>query len=216
MKIELCEDNGFMFDDGKPTLVVLIITDEQGKQARIPYQAECTIQNLYADAKRIIESPNTKFINQPKVEPFMVYPPNVRSKEPIAIDVIKSIKTNEIEREDIVTCVHLERDIDGNTNPELEIGHDYRVIDIFKQGGKITYYEVLNDIKKDMIRIPILPTEVKLKTKFIPGPPRKQVFEITKKCLCGEICALELNGDRYSGECVKCGTRMEEIRRITV
>ena len=59
MKIELCEDNGFL-NDGKPTLVVLVVTLDDGKSIRIPYQAENTIQQLYNDVK--------KFLNQDSID----------------------------------------------------------------------------------------------------------------------------------------------------
>lgn len=57
MKIELCEDNGFLSDDGKPTLVVLVVTHDNGNKTRIPYEAGKTIANLYEDARRLALKP---------------------------------------------------------------------------------------------------------------------------------------------------------------
>ena len=217
MKIELCEDNGFL-NDGKPTLVVLVVTNDEGKQVRIPYEATRTIQELYEDVAKIeygaiiVPERNelTTVVIKPNDLPFIVDPPLRMNEEP------KINRLKEIEREDIVKCVKRELDIDGNMNEDLELGHEYRVISIIKAQGILCYYEMLNDVKDDKIRIQCLPSEIELVRKHFIKPPRKQVFEITHKCsVCKEIVALEANGDIYEGICPKCETVIEVTRGLT-
>lgn len=210
MKIEICEDNGFM-NDGIPSLVVLLVTLDNGKQTRIPYQADRTIQELYHDINKI----NVSEFKISSIMPFK------QAEMPLESTILKkegvSKNNNRIEREDIVKVTNLRLDLDGNPNPELEVGNEYRVINIIKDNGSVKYYELMNDVKNDKMRIPCFPSEVELVRKFVPPPPRREgIFEITKKCLCGEVNALELNGDVYQGTCDKCGTIMEERRAYSV
>lgn len=205
MKIELCEDNGFMSEDGKPTLVVLVVTRDDGKQVRIPYYADHTIQQLYEDVQKIGHVEISAHSIEENPAPVMSN----------RVDVLP-LKGSTIERNDIIKCVHLEKDLDGNPNPDLEIGKEYRVIDIVTNGKVVAYYEVIDDNANEKMRIPIFPTECALVKKFTPGPPRRQVFEMTKMCDCGEVNSIELNGDRYVGQCEKCGRPLEEMRKANV
>lgn len=199
MRIELCEDNGFM-NNGVPTLVILLI---DGK-TRFPYPADKTIKELYNDVKKIPETTS------------MVNPVPIMAK-PFINNLPLSESSNVIQKQDIVKVTNLKLDLDGNPNPELTVGNEYRVIDIIKVNGVLKYYELIDDVKNDMIRIPCFPSEVELVRKFVPPQPRREgIFEITKKCICGEVNALELNGDVYQGTCDKCGTRIEERRGLRV
>ena len=194
MKIELCEDNGFL-NNGKPTLVVLVIDDK----TRIPYEATKTIQELYVDVAKLAPA-----------ECSVV-------KEEIVSEPVAVVESKDIEREDIVKCVRLEKDLDGNVNEEIEIGKEYRVIDIIKAQGKLVCYEVLDDSKNDKIRIPIRPDEVELVRKHFKKKPRRQSFEIIKKCAeCKEENPLWLNDTtgQYEGECSKCGCKLVELRAV--
>lgn len=47
------EDNGLMCPDGRPTLVVLMVTTDEGKQMRVPYMADRTLQQVYEDVGKI-------------------------------------------------------------------------------------------------------------------------------------------------------------------
>lgn len=216
MKIELCEDNGFM-NDGKPTLIVLVVTRDDGKQLRIPYEADKTIQQLYIDVQKVtkLEVLN-KYVQDGSIDLFKAIVKDVVETRISSESKDNVSKVNEIGREDIVKCVRLEKDMDGNVNEDISIGTEYRIIDIHKVNGQLHYYEVLDDSKGDKIRIPILPVEVELVRKFIPPPPRKQVFEISKKCECGEMNALDLNGDQYEGVCTNpnCGKTLIQKREI--
>lgn len=212
MKIEICEDNGFM-NDGVPTLVVLLVTMDNGKHTRVPYQADKTIQELYADVQKIKEPPLV--YNGDKQLPLDYNPANIIF--PLESNMPKFSNSKTIEREDIVKVTNLKLDLDGNPNPELTVGEEYRVVSIIRSNGVIKYYELMNDKKDDKLRIPCFPSEVELVRKFVPPPPRREgIFEITKKCICGEVNALELNGDVYQGTCDKCGTKIEERRGLRV
>lgn len=203
MRIELCEDNGSLSAEGKPTLVILVITKDDGKQIRVPYQANKKISDLYVDARKLAINKDIESIEQ-----FVS-----QQKEHSSQVILDSSNNKEIQREDIVTCIRQEKDIDGNVNDEIEIGKQYRVIDIIKKAGKILYYEVLDDAKGDRIRVPILPSEVELTKKFVrTNPPRKEVFEITKKCTCGEIVVLTLNENIYEGTCEVCRENHSQVR----
>lgn len=192
MKIELCEDNGFL-NNGKPTLVVLVI---DGK-TRIPYEATKTIQELYFEVANLSQAPAVC---------------EIVKEEPKVVEVAES---KDIEREDIVKCVRLEKDLDGNVNEDVEIGKEYRIIDIIKVQGNLACYEVLDDNKDDKIRIPIRPDEVELVRKHFKKKPRRQSYEITKRCAeCKEDNSLLLNDvtGQYECECSKCGCKLVEMR----
>lgn len=235
MKIELCEDNGFL-NDGKPTLVVLVI---DGKY-RIPYEASKTIQELYVDVKKILDLRSEKKLDD--IPPSIFIDKNVWKNLPdsrirktldetiIVEDVtkhpseIKEIlmsdfrKSNEIEREDIVKCVKI-HPRDPGADCDLIVGNKYRVININKVNKQVSSYEVIDDESVNKIRIPTLPDEVELFSKRVLKPPSqsKQVFEIIEKCdSCREENVLELNGDRYSGVCEKCGKSLEKQINQTV
>lgn len=211
MKIELCEDNG-RFNNGVVSLVILQITQNDGSVVRVPYQADKTIQELYADVGKITlkEGPvlsgnknnvfSSELLNQIDREPHL----KIVGKEHV------------IQNEDIVKCVKL-HPRDPGSDCDLVVGNEYRVIGSIRKGGTLLFYEVLDDNSGTKIRIPTFPDEIELVSKFIPPPPRKQVFEITKKCpKCGEVNSLELNGNQYSGECTKCGVLLTQERKVNV
>lgn len=200
MRICLEEDNGLL-NDGKPTLVVLVI---DGK-TRIPYEATKTIQELYIDARKYKDEP-ADVVNP--LKGFVKGASEAMARDRATFDdkIIDAVKLDEIEREDIVKCIKQEKDIDGNVNEEIEVGKEYRVIDIYKSQGKLAYYEVLDDAENGKIRIPILPREVELVRKHIIQPRRSTIPDMIKKCgACGEQNAILLNGDKYEGKCEKCG-----------
>lgn len=117
-----------------------------------------------------------------------------------------------IEREDIVKVTNLVKDIDGNVNEELTLGREYRVQDIIKKGKEVFYYEILDDEKKDMMRIQCWPSEIELVKKHIKPPPRGQFYETMAECSnCSEKIVLtkDIKAEPsvpYEAECPKCGT----------
>jgi hypothetical protein len=185
MRIELCEDNG-EFNNGIPTLVVLLL---DGKK-RIPYPADRTIQDLYRDVAKL--KPSEGRILEAPVQDVSV--------------------STDIEREDIVVCTKV-TPRDPGTNQDIIQGNEYRVIEVIRQNKIITGYEVIDDDADFRIRIPVTPDEIKLVRKAPPKKPRNQNFEVTQSCGCGALNVLELNGNRYETECIKCGAFLTEQRK---
>lgn len=219
----MCEDNGFLSDDGKPTLVVLVVTHDNGNKTRIPYEAGKTIANLYEDARRLACNPSAFLkINEQinKIEDIVTG--RIPLVDLIPTDTNSQIKDRpsghddlSIAREDQVKCIRQEKDIDGNVNEEIEVGKIYRVIDIIKKNKRVSYYEVLNDEKNDKIRIAVFPSEIELFKKFVrTTPPRKMTFEMIERCDCGTQVAVLLNGDFYEGVCEVCNNTLKVRRPV--
>ncbi len=197
MKIELCNDNGFLFNNGVPTLVVLVVN---GK-TRIPYEATKTIQELYQDVQKLNDSKEpSQYEKDCYVDPTKETPAQTFWKQ------AEQKFSHVIEREDIIKCTNLMKDIDGNVNENVEIGKEYRVIDIHKQNGKLTYYDILDDSADTKHRIQILPSEIELVRKHVKQPPRSVVPQMTVKCLsCNEVNVVFKIDGVYQGKCEKCG-----------
>lgn len=201
MKIELCEDNGFLSPDGKPSLVVLVVTGDDGHQMRIPYAAKNTIATLYKDVKSFFIAKDIDRIESVVVHPFDKVQ---ESSSQVKLD---SSNKDKIEREDIVKCVRLEKDLDGNVNEEIAVGKTYRVIEIIKKDKKVVLYEVLDDEKNNKIRISVLPSEMELFKKYVrSSTPRVQNLETIEKCVCGaDVCLTSsISGKVYEGTCETC------------
>lgn len=197
MKIEICEHDGFI--SGKPTLVILLITFPDGKQVRFPYKANRTLAQMFGDVQKLNIIEESRSFNKEHLLKI--------------VDCIQKREDGIIEREDIVRCVKLHEREQGSDN-DLAVGNEYRVVNIEKLNGQIVAYEVIDDNADFRMRIKVFPEEIELVRKFVPPAPRKQVFEVTKTCQCGQINALELNGDRYEGKCEKCGKTLYEKRNI--
>lgn len=216
MKIELCEDNGFLSTDGKPSLVVLVVTGDDGNQMRIPYAAKNTIATLYKDVKNFLISKNID-----RIENVVAWDSD---KEAIAIQCGDNIEkkfaekdSKVIEREDIVKCIRLEKDLDGNVNEDITVGKTYRVIEIIKKDKNVVLYEVLDDEKNNKIRISVLPSEVMLFRKSVrTSAPRVQNLETIEKCTCGaDVClASSIGGKVYEGTCDTCRNVIKIPRKV--
>jgi len=203
LKIELTDDNG-LINDGKPTLVVLVIDGRY----RIPYEATKTIQELYVDAQCFLDKQN----GQPEIN--LTSHIEINDKEQYKVFYTKE---NEIERQDIVECFHVEKDLDGNSNPLIDIGKQYRVVDIYKQRNEVTHYDVLDDTADFQERIQVLPTEIKLIKKHVKQPPRKTLLDKLVNCpKCGDTNALvaEKDSPKYEGQCGRCGFWIVEERKV--
>ncbi len=207
MKIELCEDNGFL-NDGKPTLVVLVI---DGK-TRIPYEATKTIQELYEDVGKFA-------LNSINKEASEISGVNIIS-EPSADSVYNSIQemykesANQIQKEDIVKCVKIHPREEG-ADCDLEVGDEYRVLSISKNKGQDISYDVVDDNSPTPFRIKCMPDEVSLlrKRKIKTNPVKKDYKQEMMKCSnCGTQNALNLCEDesieghyqKYVGNCSEC------------
>ena len=219
MKIELCEDNGFL-NNGKPTLVVLVIDG----RTRIPYEATKTIQQLYEDIAKMPQPTDMSLDDNVPVMTIEDVGNSAEHKKILAEQVIPSLSQNdvklkpseitEIEREDIVKCVKVYPRDEGADN-DLEVDHEYRVISIKKEKGVILFYDIIDDNAGTKYRITCLPDEIELLRKRQPktNPVKKDYFQEMMKCAqCGTENALDLVGDKYVGECMKCQARLEKER----
>ena len=166
MKIELAEDNGFL-NNGVPSLVVLVVTTDDGKQRRIPYQADRTIQQLYEDVRKM---------NAVNVDLSVSLWDGPERR------IEKSVISNDIDREDIVKCLRTVKDIDGRVL--LEKDKEYKVQEIVKRNGKLVGYELIDKSEKGL-RYPCLYDDVVLIKKFIPNSPRMANEEV-KKIMAGK------------------------------
>ena len=216
MRIELCEDNS-LINDGVPTLIVVDITKDDGTNIRMPYEADKTIQQLYADVSKIPSLPTRKR--------EMVFKENHKTQEDInlndALTDVLGDQSKTIQSEDIVQCVHVvERDDGLEEDMTPILGHEYRVIEVLKKGPNVMAYHVLDDKADTKIRIPVFPNEIKLLRKKPPlRPEERRVMRpsVIKKCDCGEDAALLLSEDetKYEGECpnTACRRHLEEARK---
>jgi len=204
MKIEICEDNGFM-NDGKPTLVILLIDGTR----RVPYPADKTIQQLYEDVAKMGNGPLVK--DNFNDMPLDIHPlPMTRWGVDHVAGAIKDYNKI-IQREDIVKCI---KAYGREGNNDLVVGNEYRVIDIEKVNGQVYSYEVIDDNAPIRYRISVAPEEIELLRKAPIQPPKNNSYrDIIKKCECGEQNALVLTGDKYVGKCSKCGCSLIEHKK---
>lgn len=208
MKIELCEDNGFL-NDGKPTLVVLVIDGIH----RIPYEATKTIQELYVDVGKFKDRPMTagEILSNNPAPKFQNIPMPDTSAE-----LLNAIDLKQIQREDVVKCVKVHPRTEG-ADEDLKVGNEYRVLSVSKKNGQVITYDVVDDKAGTKYRITCLPDELELLRKRSPKtkPVKKDYFQEIAKCAqCGTENALDLEGDKYVGECEKCQARLEKARPI--
>lgn len=195
MKIELTDSNGCIQPDGIPTLVILLIDGMR----RIPYPADRTIQQLYYDVQKLNKDATGPHGQGSvgEVAPQQLPPP------------LQDLNT--IQREDIVKCVKM-RPRDPGSNQDLKVGDEYRVVEIISKNKIVEGYELIDDNSDFRMRITVTPDEIELVRKAPPKKPREMNFQITKNCECGEINVLELNGNQYECNCVKCGKHLIENR----
>ena len=101
MRIELNEDDGVFFG-GTPKNIVVTVTMDDGKKVKFPYSASKSMASLYKDIRKFCpQAPAVTIDDEPQF-PFV--------KRDISQDkhlVISDPK--KIEREDIVSCIHLEK-----------------------------------------------------------------------------------------------------------
>lgn len=217
MKIQLCEDNALISPDGKPSLVVLVVTFEGGQQVRVPYEATKTIQDLYVDAAKMVPVKPAEGITGVSAAASFT-PDNTQTEidgilsalekdSPPTPDMSQTIQTG-----DQVKCVDVLPRDDGN---ELNNGDICTVMAVKKHNGQVLGYEVINEQASFRMRQTVYPKEVVLHSK---KPPSKKIdpgFEVTSKCKnCKEINALGLSADgkQYAGTC-SCGELLIEERK---
>lgn len=215
MIIQLCEDDGMLHEDGKPRLVVLMVQTDDGKTHRIPYQADHTITELYETVRRVC-SIKTLVYEHDFRNAVRDLATDLPPQEPAVGDAGSpqpaTNRSNTIEREDVVECVKIKIDESGSPierDEPVVVGKEYRVINIIRNKDRsVGMYEVLDDESNNKIRIPCFPEEIVLKKKYVPGPPRKMIFDEKVTCpACASENVIRMNdsGTRYEGNCEDCG-----------
>lgn len=233
MQITLCEDDG-IFHDGTPTMVVLVVKFDDGKQKRIPYAAGRTISALYQDLNNI--APKLSESVQTWVDLVEQEDPKVDKMALSAKEMIKSLepkrmmpatdKSNIIEKEDIVTLIRLDEGRNKEASCDLVVGHEYRVISVIatvvtlpgedKTTRMVQGYDVVNDQGARPERTRVYPSEVTLKSKRISPIIKKElvISEIIPCPHCNVPNALALEGSAYKGVCTDCNLDIEISRII--
>ena len=194
MRIELMEDDSISQPDGKPKHIYLSIDN---KKMILP--TDKTILDLLELGKGI--SP---------IAPLET--PETAQQPPL----LSSTKPNEIEREDLVTCIKVLPRGEG-ANVDIVEGGIYRVIAIQRAGTVVKYFEVIDDAAPIQRRIPVYPQEVVLLKKHPYFPPPIHKFEEIHPCgYCGESNALvlDIEKNKYVGECKKCHKQLETERPV--
>ncbi len=225
MQITLCEDNS-LFHDGVPTLVVLVVKFDDGKQKRIPYQADKTISELYKDLALIAP----KVSNDAMITPLLhdviedikkeitpeKFSEKISNMSESLDKMVRENKSNTIEKEDIVTLTMLDPGRNKDATCNLIVGQELRVISVISTGvtlpgqDEITKivqgYDVVNDKGDRPERTRVYPNEVTLLRKRTAPVIAKNnvVSEILNCPSCNAPNALGLDGDTYKGECTDC------------
>lgn len=230
MEIRICEDNGCMCADGKPSLVVLVVMFDNGNQVRVPYEAGKTIADLYFDIKKLDKQGAGTALGGENITTLlpidikkeqqhrkeMVYPGVTMSEpeaKPLAVD-----QSLTIQREDLVKVVNVLprfKDQTGNElmDPGIEAGGIYRVMKINKAVivdpstqelvDCVNNYEIINDKSATPVRLIAYPGEVVLHQKRKGKISKVTRMEEIVKCECGFDNSLFLNNktNKYEGVC---------------
>lgn len=240
MQITLCEDDG-IFHHGIPTMVVLVVKFDDGKQKRIPYAADRSIATLYEDLNSIsskvtgvsindveeLENLNHKPITLEDISRIPVEVERLSKNKPSRL--LASIdKSNIIEKEDIVTLINLDEGRNKDATCSLIVGQELRVIGVISTGvtlpgtDEITKivqgYDVVNDKGDRPERTRVFPNEVALLRKRTAPVIVKNnaISEILNCTHCNAPNALVLDGDCYKGECTDCHLDISISRVIKV
>lgn len=229
MQITLCEDDS-MFHDGVPTLVVLFIKFDDGKQKRIPYPADRTISALYQDLQSIAPQVATlpqQEIENPELKNLLeIVLSNKINSTGVLAAIPRVDKSNIIEKEDIVTLIKLDEGRNKDATCLLVVGQEYRVISV--AADRVTLpgndfistvvrgYDVVDDKADRQERTRVYPNEVALARKRTTPIIAKisSVEEILNCPSCNVPNALILDGAEFKGVCTACEQEINISRII--
>lgn len=201
MRIELAENDGYLYDDGKPRTFIFRV---DGKPFPVP--AHFSIGEFYSAVTR------ARSVSGPVQEVREHQEPKVS-----AIDMLLAEpKQNEIERNDTVTF--RPRDMESftaNDNGQVKPGGRYRVLDIRMIDGEVAVYDIIDDNSETPIRTPVSAADCQL---FKKSPKlnvvKKARFEMTSTCkFCKDkqgkptfvALTVEEGQSQYEGKCEDCG-----------
>ena len=166
-------------------------------QKEIPYPADRTLTQLIEDLAGV--QPGPRIEGQPGTTPR-------RDPLPLPTETNREVYASVIQRRDLVTCLEDVPGQDGNPQ-ELFKGKVYTVLDIHKQNGQITAFDIIDTEGDSPRRIPVFPSMIALKEKAGPPAEKIQKFSIVRKCeKCKQDIALEkeTGSDLYAGICEVC------------
>ncbi len=160
---------------------IIIITVE-GKS--FPYSTKKTIAQLCEDIKTV----SILIIEKSKGEVVEVN--------------IKQPDINRVERNDIVKYIGPVPE----DNRDLVVDAEYRILNVNKDS-----YDIISDTSPVPIRLCVLKGWIALIRKNPPPKVNKiNTLSTTINCtICGNVAALEKNGDIYTGNCNKCGEALQ-------
>lgn len=192
---------------GLPKL--MLVASAGGKIIEKEYSGAMPIESLFMEFKGVDVTSERMPVPMPQGTAGNLHTKTL--SEEFGSNQVRDSYLSVIEREDIVMCVKLlPRDIDNNTEEDLQLGKEFRVIDIYKKDGKVFYYEVVNDDAPTRYRIPAFPEEIELRRKRGPKEAKREVFTTIKNCPeCGTENGLEKIQGVYAGFCTKCGLPIE-------
>src|SRR3989344_1894925 len=243
MQISIMEDNGLMCPDGRPTLVVLMVTTDEGKQMRVPYMADRTLQQVYEDVGKIapekiqiIPQESLSSVRKSRYPCTNEWHNGITHSGPrpngcpicggiwIETSVALSQAIAVIQPEDIIECVNIPKDVEDDPDGEIKFGKQYRVVAINGTLHNVNHYEVIDDSSDFKIRINMLPHYCKLIKKFTPQLTTKKIRELSINCeSCDAVNLLMSESNIFKGRCRKCGVwiettserEIEKMKKIT-
>lgn len=219
MKIEIGEDNGFLFG-GVPSLVVVSVLFDDGRCVRFPYPADKPINALYDDLKKV----TPKDIPALPIDKIVATARFIEAAKNLMPDVVhETSKSNGIETGDFVSCVKVEDRGQGAT-VDLHIGGEYRVLKVNAKdvdtGDQVHHivdgYDVIDDKAPVPVRMFVFAHEVVFVRKGNPKTKKGPMLfeEITDCPSCGDkVAAVVIDGE-LRGKCDKCGefTKKKEAK----
>lgn len=217
MRVELCEDDGFLFN-GTPKSIVVLVTADDGRKVKFPYNAKNSLAKLYMDAREFcINVPHSTFIDNSELAMSKLSLRDSSKDKHFTL-----ADPNKIEREDIVRCIMLEKREDSCS---LKVGGEYRILKVHRKdfptgpNGEMQTvydgYDVVDDNSPNPIRTMVFPHEVTLLRKRTPPNQKVRILEEIINCgFCQEPNALPLNEEKnkYIGSCSKCSQPIEAER----
>ena len=201
MKIILEENDSFIQDDGRATMIIVAVTKDDGKTIRFPYQAvDRSICDLIDDINKKIGKA-TVIERVMESSPAQAIPPS---------QALASLVGGEgkIKREDLVKCIKL-LPRDKFAPIDMVIGGVYRVLEL--PTDKRAYYEIIDDTDYHKAEIPrriqAYPEEIEFYQKRKPPIPKEvgrfeEIFncpQCQKRIVCNRM-----DDNKYHGKCEDC------------
>ena len=180
MKIEICEGDGYLYEDIQPRNFILIVDGR-----RMIYPADKKISELVALVDKLCITPGPK-----------------KESEVVGVFPGLGVVTRDMFKIEMFDEVEYIGPVDPD-NKDLVVGRHYTI-----QKVGITQHDIVDWNSPTPIRLAVFVSWVKLVKKHDPALLNKKtvVFDITYTCDCGKILALlrPEGAEEYKGKC-ECG-----------